>query len=121
MASITPTLQKKANILNNQFKSVFTKLVPFKPCHITELFLPWKYSSRLMLMQDITITVSGIAKQLSKLNPGKAVGPDTLSSRILKELYNEIAPILADIFNTSLAEGTVPSDWKKKRLCYTSI
>ena len=74
-----------------------------------------------MLMQDITITVHGIAKQLSKLNPGKVVGPDTLSSRILKELHNEIAPILADIFNTSLAEGTVPSDWKKTSMLHQYI
>ena len=26
--------------------------------------------------------------------------------------HNEIAPILADIFNTSLAEGVVPDHWK---------
>lgn len=63
-------------------------------------------------MQNIVITVGGVSKQLSKLNPGKAAGPDNLSSRILKELHDEIAPILTDIFNTSLAEGTVPSDWK---------
>ena len=52
-----------------------------------------------------------VSKQLSKLNPGKAAGPDDLTSRILKELQNEIAPILTDIFNTSLSEGTVPKDW----------
>ena len=33
-------------------------------------------------------------------------------ARILKELHNETAPILVDIFNTSLAEGVVPADWK---------
>ena len=48
-------------------------------------------------MQNITISVSGVSKQLLKLNPGKAAGPDNISPRILKELHNEIAPILTDI------------------------
>ena len=60
----------------------------------------------------ITISVNGVAKQLSKLNPGKAAGPDGLTSRILVELHTEIAPILADIYNASLSEGVVPTDWK---------
>ena len=38
---------------------------------------------------------------------------DNLTSWILKELHNEIAPILTNIFNSSLSEGTVPKDWKK--------
>ena len=63
-------------------------------------------------MQSITISVSGVSKQLLKLNQGKAAGPDNISPWFLKELHNEIAPILTDIFNTSLAEGIVPDDWK---------
>ena len=101
---------EKANILNNQFQSVFTKLVPLKLRHLVSLVLPRKLN--FPVMPNITITVAGVAKQLSKLNPGKAAGPDNLTSRILKELHSEIAPILTDIFNTSLSEGTVPKDWK---------
>ena len=63
-------------------------------------------------MPDININVHGMSKQLSKLNPGKAAGPDNLSSRILKELHHEIAPILTDICNCSLREGIVPDDWR---------
>ena len=50
-------------------------------------------------------SVNGVSKQLSKLNNGKAAGPDNLTSRILKEVHNEIAPILSDIYNSSLHEG----------------
>ena len=46
------------------------------------------------------------------MNPGKAAGLDNLTSRILKKLHNEIAPMLSDIFNTSLREGKVPDDWR---------
>ena len=100
----------KANILNTQFQSVFTKLVPLKLRHLVEFLLPRKLSS--LSMQNITVSVSGVSKQLLKLNPGKAAGPDNISPRNLKELHNEIAPILTDIFNTSLSKGIVPDDWK---------
>ena len=105
----TATVQK-ANILNAQFQSVFTKLIPLKLKHLLELILPKSLS--FPTMPEITISVNGVAKQLSKLNPGKAAGPDGLTSRILKELHSEIAPILSDIFTSSLIEGTVPTDWK---------
>ena len=101
---------EKANILNSQFQSVFTKLVPLKLKHLTELIFP--RSSTLPKMPEIHISINGVSKQLSKLNPGKAAGPDNLTSRILKEIHNEIAPILTDIYNSSLHEGRVPDDWR---------
>lgn len=42
-------------------------------------------------MPGITITCEGIAKLLLNLNPNKAVGPDEIKPRILKELATEIA------------------------------
>ena len=82
---------------------------PLKLKHLAELVLPRKLKPPTM--PNISITINGVSKQLSKLNPGKAAGPDNLSSRILKELHHEIAPMLTDIFNTSLCEGKVPDDW----------
>ena len=99
---------EKANILNTQFQSVFTKIIPLKVCNLIEFILPM--SLPFPTMPEITISVNGVAKQLSKLNPGKAAGPDGLTSRILKELHTEIAPVLADIYNASLSEGVVPTD-----------
>ena len=89
---------------------VFTKPVPLKLKHLAELILPRKLISPTM--PNINITVNGVSKQLSKLNPGKAAGPDNLTSRILKELHSEVAPMLSDIFNSSLREGKVPDDWR---------
>ena len=100
----------KANILNRQFQSVFTKLVPLKLKHLAELILPPKLISPTM--PNVNITVIGVSKQLSKLNPGKAAGPDNLTSRILKELHGEVAPMLTDIYNSPLCEGKVPDDWQ---------
>ena len=46
-------------------------------------------------------------KLLNDLNIHKALGPDGLSARVLKECSSEIAPILAYIYNESLAQGAV--------------
>ena len=52
-----------------------------------------------------------VAKLLTKLNIHKASEPDGLSARVL-ECSSEIAPVLAYIFNESLAQGAVPDDWR---------
>ena len=49
---------------------------------------------------DIEVTVHGIRKQLQKLNTNKATGPDGISPRILKEGEEQLAPMLACIFNS---------------------
>jgi hypothetical protein len=46
------------------------------------------------------------------LNPYKAQGPDNLSPRILKELTDEISPLLQLIYTQSLDTGEVPADWR---------
>ena len=40
----------------------------------------------------------------------KASGPDGLNARVLKECSNETSPILAIIFNESLARRDEPDD-----------
>ena len=54
-------------------------------------------------MEDITVDPKGVAKLLDGLNTHKAPGLDGLNARVLKECSNEISPILALIFNKSLA------------------
>jgi len=49
-------------------------------------------------MPSIIITVQGVDKVLTGLNPNKAHSPDKISSWLLKERHTEIAPILTIIF-----------------------
>ena len=63
-------------------------------------------------MPEISITTSGISKLLQNLNIHKAMGPDQISAKILRELQDILALILEIIFNHSLNTGIVPSDWK---------
>ena len=62
-------------------------------------------------MEDIVITTAGIHKLLSNLNTRKAVGPDLISTRVLKEAASELAPVLAFIFNQSYKSAALPPDW----------
>ena len=90
---------EKANILNNQFQSAFSEKSEFtktdfpKICNMTNTLYP--------TIQDLNITENGIAKLLSNLNPHKAAGPDGITSRVLKELSTDMAPILKIIFKQS--------------------
>ena len=63
-------------------------------------------------MPEITITDKGFEGLLKGPNPNTASGPDEISPRLLKELHEEIAPILTKIYRSSLSTGIVPDDWK---------
>ena len=62
-------------------------------------------------MPDLEISLNGILKLLKNLKPGKAAGPDQLRPLLLKELRDEIAPIIKIIFEKSLQTGKLPFDW----------
>ena len=75
--------------------------------------IPSKGTSPFTPMGEITVDPKGVLKLLNNLNIHKASGPDGLSARVLKECSSEISPMLALIYNESLAQGTVPDDWRQ--------
>jgi hypothetical protein len=87
----------KANIVNDQFKSVFSNIDKITESEF-ESNCKLSIKSKYQTMPDITVTCEGIAKLLLNLNPNKAAGPDEIKPRVLKELATEIAPILTIIF-----------------------
>jgi hypothetical protein len=42
----------------------------------------------------------------------KACGPDNINSRVMKDLKDQVAPILTKIYTKSIETGTIPKDWK---------
>ena len=95
--------KEKADILNEQYGSVFT---------LEDPVLPQLPDSRYPDIPNIHIDNNGALKLLSRLNPSKANGPDLLPTRVLKEAATEIAPYLSFIFQQSINTGEVPPDWK---------
>ena len=62
-------------------------------------------------MPEINISQNGLLKLLKNLKPGKTAGPDRLKPLLLRELREEIAPIIKVIFDRSLQTGKLPADW----------
>ena len=100
--------QGKADILNRQYESVFTKE------NLTSI--PVLDSTTYPEMPSISITNNGVYKLLDSINPNKAQGPDELPARVLKEAASEIIPILTEIYNKSLQTGIVPDDWRNANI-----
>ena len=73
--------------------------------------IPDPYLNSTPVMPDIDISLNGLLKLLKNLKPGKAAGPDKLKPLLLKELRDEIAPIIKVIFDKSLQTGTLPTEW----------
>ena len=63
-------------------------------------------------IDDLSCSVADVYKVLSSLDVHKAIGPDAISPRILKECAAELAPSISQLFNFSLDHGKLPSVWK---------
>ena len=105
--------KEKANILQKQFSSVFTK----EPEGATPIIDKRTNS----VLQDISITVDMVRLHLLKLNVNKSCDPDEIYPRMLLELADIIAGPVAFLLNMILASGTMPKDWELLKLERTQI
>ena len=94
----------KANLLNDQFTSVFT--------HEEGTNLPDLGTSPHATIPDFSINQEGVRKLLANIKPHTACGPDNIPARLLKEASDELAPIFCLLFNATLHQGKIPRDWK---------
>ena len=59
---------------------------------------------------------SFVFKQLKTLKTNKAIGLDKISSRLLKDSAESIAPVLTRLFNRSLDSSVFPAIWKQGKV-----
>ena len=100
------TDEEKAELLNQQFTSVFTNedmtnVPEFNP-HPCNSFL-----------DKINISENTVKKKFSKLRTDKSCGPDDVHPYLLNHLSETMATPLTIIFNRSLKSGIVPLIWKE--------
>ena len=62
-------------------------------------------------MDDSVVSNEGITELLIGLNPSKALGPDELHPRVLKELATELGPVFVHLFQMSLDTNEIPKEW----------
>ena len=92
----------KAEALNQQFYSVFTR---------ENNNIPPIGFTKFTNMANIEFTTQGIVKILRELKPGKSAGPDNIPTWVLKEFALLIAPVLQVIYTQSYQTGILPNDW----------
>ena len=99
---------EKAEEFNGQFTDVFSKnehtQVP-----LLDRSAPF--------MNGIAFSKDGVIKLLKGLNTSKALGPDELHPRVLKELATELGPVFAHLFQQSIDTGEIPKEWSLANIC----
>ena len=106
------TASEKAEVLNNFFSSVFTDE---DMDNIPDDGVPFLGD----FLNSFVISEDAVYKKLMNLKPGKSPGPDGWHPVFLKCLAKELALPLSILFQKSLNEGILPSDWLKA--CVTAI
>ena len=106
--------KEQAQLLNNQFCSVFS---PRYTVTAEEFQLrcpppPQPDLPEYTDCKNINITEEGVKKLLLNLDPNKACGPDGIPPRLLKIVAEEVTPALTLLFRNSYQTGTLPHDWK---------
>ena len=59
------------------------------------------------LLQKIQVGVEEVKEQLGNLSVDKALGPDNMHLRVLREVSEQVSEMITDIFNSSLELGQV--------------
>ena len=117
--SIPPILVNSDIIHNNEekadaFNTFFTNQTLLEEPNTEPSPPTYDISSFLSMVQ---FNHTDIEPLLRSLPLGKAVGPDTINNRILKELSVVLAHPLCDLFNYSLSISTFPTSWKIANVC----
>ena len=100
------TDEDKAECLNKYFSSIST-------VDDSNVFLPrfeWKTVSRLDHIENSSYEIKNI---ISTPNLNKAVVPDLISHKVLKNIKSSVARPLCKLFNKSLHDQTFPLKWKE--------
>ena len=69
------------------------------------------------IMNDVVVSAVGVTKLLKGLNPSKALGPDELHTRVLKQLASELGPVFAHLFQQSIDTGEIPKERFLANIC----
>ena len=95
---------------------------------ISAQFLPQKISAHFQFhllnfkgntsehLGQLFVTPEMIANKIKKMKDNKSPGVDGIPPKMLKEIVEQITTPLAKLFNLSLEEGIVPSEWKEANI-----
>ena len=82
---------------------------------LTSLFSPLQPDStvtQLDVPASFLVDTGQVYQALRKIKTNKSPGPDLIPNKILKMFAFELAPVIADVYNSSLSQGVVPYQLK---------
>ena len=95
----------KANAFNEYFISVCAS-VPIQAVNNLTQIMPCNSMDELMFSEDTVLS------KLNKLKTHTSPGPDLIHPKILYEMRDIVSPYLCIIYQQSLIQGYLPTDWK---------
>ena len=98
-----PTSQDLAQSINNFFTGLTSHFSPLEPDDIdTQLSVP----------PSFLVNIGQVYHALHNIKTNKSPGPDLIPNKILKMFAFELAPVIADVYNSSLLQGVFPHQLK---------
>ena len=107
--------EQKANMFNTFFTKVFSTPDPPPQEHVAPSSCAHQAKNGQQ-MNPIKVGRAGVLKLLLNIKPNKATGPDGIPGNLLKICAEEIADVYTLLFQASLDQGSLPSDWKKANI-----
>ena len=101
-----------AEVLNEYFSSVFnTEDISPLPVPFTKF-----EGNKSKHLGQLFVTPEMIAQKIKKMKDNKSPGVYGIPPKLLKEIVEQISTLLTKLFNLSLEEGIVPSEWKEANI-----
>ena len=97
----------KAEILNSQFKSVFTSQSGNN--------FPQLPGTQFPIIKPLHNSENCVFMLLDRIDVSKSSGPDKLLGILLQSLAKEITPVVQFIFIQTLCNGKLPTEWTQPR------
>ena len=100
-----------ADILQEQYQTVFSTPIEGPP--VSKMI---EGDIQTPTMDTIIVTAETVEEAIKELSAHTAPGPDKFPATVLKKFGKTLAPVMADLWQSSLSTGSIPEIFKKQSI-----
>ena len=112
---VGPLENNRGNIISDGFQMAEVLIEYFSSVFTTAPFTKFE-GNKSEHLEQLFVTPEMIAQNIKKMKDNKSLGVDGIPPKLLKEIVEQISTPLAKLFNLSIEEGIVPSEWKEANI-----